>query len=493
MFNTIITGLKALDEYYSSKTYVRKFLRALHPKCRAKIMVIEELKDLTSPSIDERIRNLKVHELIIKKDYEIVRGKEEKRYLALKVKKESSDEKSSTSGSEDEEYTMEEMLRCGDPNHLVGECLKPSRYKNQRALVRGSWSDSGEEEKKRQRKKRFRWLKLQMRAYKGWRQDSHNDVRTLTIALGSNPHKEALEDSTGRRHLATKAIEKIKLPDRKNVVPLRFDTIRLVPNECSFHGLRFEDPNQHLKDFLKLVDSLDLDVENMERMLLCLFQFFLRDQASNWLERLPVRSIFTWEDLTTHFLVQFIPMEMTAKLWNDILMFQQHQVQIFSDHVNPATRRTIDQSASGKLRDKNTKESWVLLEDLALYENESWNDPKDFAKLVKEISLLQYVLSTSDRHINELKNQAQCLMEAHLARKSNVQVNKITSSYEIFSGSHDTQYCMENLKQAFVDYASSCTDEARGKWYTFKPEKNNLGDTYNPSWKSHPNLKWRQP
>ncbi|GJY36041.1 hypothetical protein Tco_0421419 [Tanacetum coccineum] len=33
----------------------------------------------------------------------------------------------------------------------------------------------------------------------------------------------------------------------------------------SFHGLRSEDPNQHLKDFLKLVESLDLDVANRER------------------------------------------------------------------------------------------------------------------------------------------------------------------------------------------------------------------------------------
>ncbi|GKD26317.1 hypothetical protein Tco_1232531 [Tanacetum coccineum] len=84
-------------------------------------------------------------------------------------------------------------------------------------------------------------------------------------------------------------------------------------------------------------------------------------------------------------------------------------------------------------------------------------------------------------------------MEAHLAPKQPIQVNKITSSCEICSGPHDTQYYMENPEQAFVDYASSRTDEAEGKWYTFKPEQNNLGDTYNPSWKSHPNLRWRQP
>ncbi|GJV36170.1 retrovirus-related pol polyprotein from transposon TNT 1-94 [Tanacetum coccineum] len=105
-FNTIITSLKALDEGYSSKNYVRKFLRALHPKWRAKVTTIEESKDLTSLSLDELIGNLKVHEMIIKKDSEIVKEKVERKSLALKAKKESSDEECSTSGSEDEEYAM---------------------------------------------------------------------------------------------------------------------------------------------------------------------------------------------------------------------------------------------------------------------------------------------------------------------------------------------------------------------------------------------------
>ncbi|GJU24821.1 MAK10-like protein [Tanacetum coccineum] len=313
----------------------------------------------------------------------------------------------------------------------------------------------------------------------------------------------------------------IELPVENNVVPIRSDTIRLVQNGCSFHGLWSEDPNQHLKDFIKLVDSLDLDGENRERTRLRLFQFSLRDQASNWLKRLSAGSITTWEDLTTRFLAQFFPPGKTAKLGNYILMFQQHhvdslsevwthfkdllkkvphhgidlwlQVQIFYDQVNPVTRRTIDQSAGGKLRDRNAEESWALLEDLTLYDNESWNDPRDFAKPVKAIALPQDIPSTSDRRLIELENQVQCLMEAHLAPTQPTQVNKITTSCEICSGPHDTHYCMEDPEQAFVEYASSRTDEAGGKWYTFKPEQNNLGDTYNPSWKSHPNLRWRQP
>ncbi|GKB48685.1 hypothetical protein Tco_0899438, partial [Tanacetum coccineum] len=84
----------------------RKFLRALHPKWRAKVTTIEESKDLTSLSLDELIRNLIVHEMIIKKDSKIVKAKFERKYLALKAKKESSDEECSTSRSEDEEYAM---------------------------------------------------------------------------------------------------------------------------------------------------------------------------------------------------------------------------------------------------------------------------------------------------------------------------------------------------------------------------------------------------
>nr|GEV67727.1 extradiol ring-cleavage dioxygenase-like [Tanacetum cinerariifolium] len=80
---------------------------ALHPKWRVKVTTIEESKDLTSLSLDELIGNLKVYEVIIKKDSKMVKGKrEQNRCLTLKAKKESSDEDSSTSDSEVEEYAM---------------------------------------------------------------------------------------------------------------------------------------------------------------------------------------------------------------------------------------------------------------------------------------------------------------------------------------------------------------------------------------------------
>ncbi|GJT62594.1 zf-CCHC domain-containing protein [Tanacetum coccineum] len=159
-FNTIISSLKALDEGFSSKNYVRKFLRALHPKWRAKVMAIEESKDLSSLALDELIGNLKVHELVMEKDSEIYRGKKEiVKSIALKATKESSDDETSTSESDDKEYVMavrnfkkffrrkgkfvtqpreekksfrqtdekkgksdRKCFRCDDPNHLIGDC-----------------------------------------------------------------------------------------------------------------------------------------------------------------------------------------------------------------------------------------------------------------------------------------------------------------------------------------------------------------------------------
>nr|GEW31329.1 copia protein [Tanacetum cinerariifolium] len=147
-------------------------------------MAIEESKDLTSLSLDELIGNLKVYEMIIKKDSKIVKAKGERKSLALKTKKESSDEDCSTSGSEDEEYAMavrdfkkffkrrgrfvrqprndkktfqrsrddknskgdRKCFRCGDLNYFIRECPESPEDKNQRTFVGGSWSDSGEKD-----------------------------------------------------------------------------------------------------------------------------------------------------------------------------------------------------------------------------------------------------------------------------------------------------------------------------------------------------------
>ncbi|GJQ96032.1 hypothetical protein Tco_0007171 [Tanacetum coccineum] len=120
-------------------------------------MAIEESKNLTTLSLDELIGNLKVYEEVIKKDFKTVKSKrEQSRSIALKARKDSSDDDSSTSDSEDEEYAMavKDFQEISQKTERLiqiisfGDCPKLSRFQNQKAFVGGSWSDSDEDKRK---------------------------------------------------------------------------------------------------------------------------------------------------------------------------------------------------------------------------------------------------------------------------------------------------------------------------------------------------------
>ncbi|GJQ99032.1 hypothetical protein Tco_0522017 [Tanacetum coccineum] len=141
------------DDGNGKRYYSRMRIGLYHPKWRAKVMEIEESKDLTSLSLDELIGNLKVHEMIIKKDFDIVKENVERKSLALKTSRSSlreevdsvrqprNDKKTFQRSRNDKNGKSDrKCFRCGDPNHLIGEFPKPPKDKNQRAFIGGSWS-----------------------------------------------------------------------------------------------------------------------------------------------------------------------------------------------------------------------------------------------------------------------------------------------------------------------------------------------------------------
>ncbi|GJS90369.1 hypothetical protein Tco_0773005 [Tanacetum coccineum] len=98
---------------------------------------IEESKDLTSLSLDELIGNLKVYEVIIKNDSEMVKRKREhNRSLALKSQKGNQVMK-----------IVQLLIRSKSSHRRVGPKL--SRNYNKKAFVGGSWSDSEEDEEEK--------------------------------------------------------------------------------------------------------------------------------------------------------------------------------------------------------------------------------------------------------------------------------------------------------------------------------------------------------
>ncbi|GJU29092.1 zf-CCHC domain-containing protein [Tanacetum coccineum] len=307
-FNTIITSLKALDEGFSSKNCVRKFLRALHPKWRAKVTAIEESKNLTTLSLDELIGNLKVYEEVIKKDSETVKNKrEQSRSIALKARKESSDEDSSTSDSEDEEYAMavrnfkkffkrqgrfvkqpyeerrsfqrnkddknktseRKCFKCGDPNHLIGECPKQLKYQNQRAFVGGAWSDSDDDEEEKTKDEKCLMAKdsnevLSETEYFSDNQSSldENDIDNEYSRLCKLGLKVMAKNKTLKQAKIKLENEVLELKDKLS----RLEKGKEVIEECKLcHELKFE--NEELRKEISRLNQFNDSSHSLKKII----------------------------------------------------------------------------------------------------------------------------------------------------------------------------------------------------------------------------------
>ncbi|GJR42960.1 hypothetical protein Tco_1311063 [Tanacetum coccineum] len=150
-FNTIVTFLKALDESFSSRNHVRKFLRALPTKWRPKVTTIEESKDLST---------LLLGELRVSSDEEVSCSDSDDEEYAMAVRdfkkffrrrgkfiRQPHDDKKTFRKAKEEKEGREER-RCfkyGDLNHFISDCPKHS-YNDKKAFVGGCWSDSEKED-----------------------------------------------------------------------------------------------------------------------------------------------------------------------------------------------------------------------------------------------------------------------------------------------------------------------------------------------------------
>ncbi|GKB83739.1 hypothetical protein Tco_0950634 [Tanacetum coccineum] len=196
-FNAIVTSLKSLDLDYSSKNHIRKFLRSLL-KWKAKVTDIEEAKDLATLPLDKLVGNLKVYEMVLDNDGVASKTTKEKvKSLALKAKvtREQTSDDSDSQGGSDEDIDEEEAgafnllarnfrkgnrfgrenrfgnggnrfgkgrdnsfedkggeslkkkgayYNCGIEGHFASESRKP---KENKAFLRGAWSDSEDGDK----------------------------------------------------------------------------------------------------------------------------------------------------------------------------------------------------------------------------------------------------------------------------------------------------------------------------------------------------------
>lgn len=101
-------------------------------------------------------------------------------------------------------------------------------------------------------------------------------------------------------------------------------TLLQIMQQNQFAGLPTENPNQHLKVFIQLADTLKTNNASPETIRLRLFPFSLRDRARSWLDSLPENSIITWNDLKKVFLARYFQPSKIVVLRNQITIFTQH-------------------------------------------------------------------------------------------------------------------------------------------------------------------------
>nr|GEW79461.1 hypothetical protein [Tanacetum cinerariifolium] len=137
-FNAIVTSLKYLNQDYSSKNHVRKFLRALTLKWRAKVMAIEEAKDLPTLPLDELIDKLTVYEMILKNNGVTSKTTKEKgnrfrrghRFGNGASRFGRSHGNSFRNKGGESSRQKRGCYNCREEGHFIGECPKPKVNKD---------------------------------------------------------------------------------------------------------------------------------------------------------------------------------------------------------------------------------------------------------------------------------------------------------------------------------------------------------------------------
>nr|GEW59554.1 hypothetical protein [Tanacetum cinerariifolium] len=120
--------------------------------------------------------------------------------------------------------------------------------------------------------------------------------------------------------------------------------------------------------------------------------------ARRWLEKEPLRSITTWEDLVSKFINEFFPPSRTTSLHNEISNFQQkidesfheawdrykdllracphhdftelHQLDTFYNALNPADQDSLNAATGGNLLERSTQDVLTIIENKSKQTND---------------------------------------------------------------------------------------------------------------------------
>ena len=109
---------------------------------------------------------------------------------------------------------------------------------------------------------------------------------------------------------------------------IRSSVINMVQNQ-PFSGK--EDPNQHLKTFLQICNTFNIDGVTNDQIRERLFPFSLIGKAHQWLSTLPEATVNNWQQLLQAFIAKYFSPGKTQALRNKISTFVQYPTETFDE------------------------------------------------------------------------------------------------------------------------------------------------------------------
>ncbi|XP_021725337.1 uncharacterized protein LOC110692616 [Chenopodium quinoa] len=160
-----------------------------------------------------------------------------------------------------------------------------------------------------------------------------------------------------------------------------------------FTGGKFENPHEHIKEFLKYCDTIKINGVSQEYIRLKIFPFSLMGAAEHWLNKdVPPGSLTTWNEVTTAFLGRFYNHKKTAEARSKIQSFRQRGgeslceawerfkelqrqcphhgipnwqvLQTFYGGLSPQSKTNLDAGAGGPIMNKREDEVESIIEDV---------------------------------------------------------------------------------------------------------------------------------
>ncbi|RVW90611.1 hypothetical protein CK203_038749 [Vitis vinifera] len=336
----------------------------------------------------------------------------------------------------------------------------------------------------------------------------HNKELELTL----NIMEATLEDQHSHHGHQDNPNEFISMRDRMHpprmsapsciVPPTEQLVIRphIVPLLPTFHGMESENPYAHIKEFED-------------------------DKAKIWLNSLRPKSIRTWTDLQAEFLKKFFPTHRTNGLKRQISNFSAKEnekfyecwerymeainacphhgfdtwllVSYFYDGMSSSMKQLLETMCGGDFMSKNPEEAMDFL-SYVVEVSRGWDEPHrgEVGKMKSQPSAFNakagmYTLNEDDdmkakfavmiRRLEELELKKMHEVQAVAETPVQGQPCPVCHSYE-----HLMEECptIPTVKEMFGDQANVIGQ--------FRPNNNApYGNTYNSSWRNHPNFSWK--